>query len=87
MQQRPPPTLDLTVLQNQALRSVEQAPASLERRHLAGSGGRARTASERILAAELQARGETTDALSMMISSVARMVQAGKSSDSRWKSS
>ena len=79
-------TLDLTVLQNQALRSVEQAPTSLERRQPL-SGGRARTASERILAAELQARGETTDALSMMVSSVARMVQAGKSSDSRWQAS
>jgi hypothetical protein len=78
--------LDLTALQNQALRSLETAPASLERSHLE-SGGRARTASERILAAELQARGEATDALSMMVSSIARMVQAGKSSDSRWKAS
>jgi hypothetical protein len=78
--------LDLTALQNQALRSLETAPASLERRHLE-SGGRARTASELILAAELQARGEATDALSMMVSSIARMVQAGKSSDSRWKAS
>jgi hypothetical protein len=45
------------------------------------------TAAERVLASELQARGEQTDALSMMVSSVARMVQAGKSCDSRWKAS
>jgi len=43
------------------------------------------SAAERVLAAELQARGETHDALSMMVSSVVRMVQAGKSGESRWK--
>jgi hypothetical protein len=43
------------------------------------------TAAERILAAELQARGESCDALSMMVTSVARMVQAGRSSENRWK--
>ena len=45
------------------------------------------TAAERVLAAELQARGEANDALSMMVSSISRMVQAGRSSDSRWKAS
>jgi hypothetical protein len=40
-----------------------------------------------VLAAELQARGEANDALSMMVSSIYRMVQAGRSSDSRWKAS
>ncbi len=78
--------MDLNALQNQALRSIEPAPASLERRHLE-SASRPRTASERILAAELQVRGAAPDALSMMVSSIARMVQAGKSSDSRWKAS
>ncbi|MFZ0407369.1 MAG: hypothetical protein WAM11_04565 [Cyanobium sp.] len=78
--------MDLTALQNQALRSLDHSPAGLERRHLE-SDGRTRTASERILAAELQVRGAAPDALSMMVSSIARMVQAGKSSDSRWKSS
>lgn len=78
--------MDLTALQNQALRSLHHTPAGLERRHLE-SEGRPCTASERILAAELQVRGEATDALSMMVSSIARMVQAGKSSDSRWKAS
>ena len=39
------------------------------------------------LAAELQARGDSHDALSMMVSSMARMVQAGRTSDSRWKAS
>ena len=45
------------------------------------------TASERVMAAELEARGDTSDALSMMVSSIARMVQAGKTRDSRWKAS
>ncbi len=44
-----------------------------------------RTAADLVLAAELQARGEASDALSMMVSSMARMVQAGRSCDSRWK--
>jgi len=42
------------------------------------------TASERVIAAELQARGGSCDALSMMVSSVARMVQAGRCSENRW---
>jgi hypothetical protein len=44
------------------------------------------TAAERVLAAELQARGSENDALSMMVASMARMVQTGKASHSRWKS-
>lgn len=43
------------------------------------------TAAERVLAAELQARANENDALSMMVASMARMVQCGKASDSRWK--
>jgi hypothetical protein len=39
------------------------------------------------LAAELEARADSSDALSMMVSSIARMVQAGKTRDSRWKAS
>jgi len=42
------------------------------------------TAAERVIAAELQSRGHECDALAMMVSSVARMVQAGRSSDNRW---
>lgn len=56
--------------------------------HSSGSSPRhheAPTASERVLSAELQARGNTTDALSMMVASMARMVQSGKTVDSRWK--
>jgi hypothetical protein len=45
---------------------------------------KALTASERVIAAELQARGQSCDALSMMVSSVARMVQAGRCSENRW---
>jgi hypothetical protein len=51
---------------------------------LVGEGSR--TASERVLAAELENRASDCDALSMMVSSIARMVQAGRSSDNRWKS-
>jgi hypothetical protein len=43
------------------------------------------SAAERVIAAELQARGAGNDALSMMVNSMLRMVQAGKGSDSRWK--
>ena len=43
------------------------------------------TAAERVLAAELQARGDAHDALSLMLSSVVHMVQAGKSRESRWQ--
>ena len=45
---------------------------------------KALTAAERVIAAELKARGEACDALSMMVSSVARMVQAGRCSENRW---
>jgi hypothetical protein len=47
-------------------------------------GPQALTASQRVIAAELQARGGSCDALSMMVSSVARMVQAGRCSENRW---
>ncbi|MFM7267117.1 MAG: hypothetical protein ACKOZT_00825 [Cyanobium sp.] len=43
------------------------------------------TASERVIAAELEARGHDCDSLAMMVSSVARMVQAGRSSENRGK--
>ena len=42
---------------------------------------------ERVLASELEGRSAASDALSMMVSSMVRMVQAGKSSDSRWEAS
>jgi hypothetical protein len=44
------------------------------------------TAAERVLAAELSGRQESSDALSMMVSSMVHMVQAGKtrSTSSRW---
>ncbi len=49
-------------------------------------GPSAPTAAERVMAAELQGRGNGNDALTMMVASMARMVQTGKASDSRWKS-
>ena len=42
---------------------------------------------ERVLVSELEGRTAASDALSMMVSSMVRMVQAGKSSDSRWEAS
>jgi len=43
------------------------------------------SAADRVLAAELEARGDAHDALSLMVSTVVRMVQAGKSRESRWQ--
>ncbi len=68
---RSPTALDSTLFPMAPARLSEEAP----------------TAAERVLAAELEARAEASDALSMMVSSVARMVQAGRSCDSRWKAS
>ena len=45
------------------------------------------TAPERVLAAELESRGEANGALSMMVTSMVQMVQAGKAPASRWKAS
>jgi hypothetical protein len=45
------------------------------------------SAPERVISAELQARGQSSDALAMMVTSMVRMVQMGKERDSRWKSS
>lgn len=76
--------LDLTPLERSSL------PLSFSRRQASGAialAAQPPTAAERILAAEMAGRGESDDALSMMVSSIARMVQAGKTRDSRWKSS
>jgi hypothetical protein len=72
--------LDLTALQNQASRGP--LPGRLE-----DSRGVAPTAAERVLAAELQDRDGDQDALSLMVSSIARMVQNGRSTTSRWRAS
>jgi hypothetical protein len=53
----------------------------------ANTSAKSVSAPEQVLAAELQNRGQSNDALSMMVSSMVRMVQAGKSSDSRWQAS
>ncbi len=57
-------------------------PAAVGHRFAPNSSG-----PERVLASELEGRTAASDALSMMVSSMVRMVQAGKSSDSRWESS
>ncbi|MEB3199480.1 MAG: hypothetical protein VKK62_02985 [Synechococcaceae cyanobacterium] len=77
--------MDLTPLEL-ATRSLtgSRRQSSLEPVALSPS---APTAAERILAAEMAGRGDSHDALSMMVGSIARMVQAGKTRDSRWKAS
>jgi hypothetical protein len=42
------------------------------------------TAAARILAAELEGRGGNGEALSLMVSTIASMVQAGRGTSSRW---
>jgi hypothetical protein len=66
-----------------ALPTTKPAPASTPAR----PSTPAATAAERVIAAELQGRGQSSDALSMMVSSMVRMVQVGKQRDSRWKAS
>ncbi len=51
------------------------------------SSGVPASASDRVLHSELKDRNQDNDALSMMVSSMVRMVQAGKGSDSRWSAS
>jgi hypothetical protein len=81
--------LDLSPLQQRIATHAASALRSDSSRTPASTAERSPrlTASERVLAAELQARGDSHDALSMMVSSMARMVQAGRTSDSRWKAS
>lgn len=45
------------------------------------------TASAKVLAAELQGRQASGEALSLMVSTIASMVQAGRSTPSRWNAS
>jgi hypothetical protein len=42
------------------------------------------TAAARVLAAELEVRGGNGEALSLMVSTIASMVQAGRGTSSRW---
>ena len=69
---------------------AQAAPAAAARAVPATSGQALLTNTsgpERVLASELEGRTPTSDALSMMVSSMVLMVQAGKSSDSRWEAS
>ena len=81
--------MDLSPLQQRIAAHAASALRSEASRTLASTAERSPclTAAERVLAAELQARGDSHDALSMMVSSMARRVQAGRTSDSRWKAS
>ncbi|MBM5797710.1 MAG: hypothetical protein FJ050_09230 [Cyanobacteria bacterium M_surface_7_m2_040] len=62
--------------------TLRPAPAAGE-----AEARQALSAPERVLAAELQSRGGSNGALSMMVSSMVHMVQAGKTPQSRWKAS
>lgn len=42
---------------------------------------------QRVLASELAGRSQSSDALSMMVGDMVRMVQAGRSNASRWSAS
>ncbi|MFM8525609.1 MAG: hypothetical protein ACKOCM_08325 [Cyanobacteriota bacterium] len=42
---------------------------------------------QRVMASELASRSQASDALSMMVGDMVRMVQAGRSSTSRWSAS
>ena len=69
---------------------AQAAPATAARAIPAPTGhtfGINASGPERVLASELEGRTAASDALSMMVSSMVRMVQAGKSSDSRWEAS
>jgi hypothetical protein len=69
---------------------AQAAPATAARAIPAPTGhtfGTNASGPERVLASELEGRTAASDALSMMVSSMVRMVQAGKSSDSRWEAS
>jgi hypothetical protein len=63
------------------------APLPSQMSHSCPAAGSGATAPERVIASELQARGQSSDALSMMVSSMVRMVQVGRERDSRWKAS
>jgi hypothetical protein len=59
-------------------RSAESPAISLQQ---------APSAAERVLAAELEGRAQSHGALSMMVTSMVHMVQAGKAPHSRWHAS
>ena len=49
--------------------------------------GSQRTVAARVLAAEMDARQGAGEALSLMVSTIASMVQAARGTDSRWNAS
>lgn len=57
------------------------------RAFLTSSDGVTGSGPHRVLASELSGRSEPSDALSMMVGDMVRMVQAGRSSTSRWSAS
>ena len=61
----------------------EALPSPASRHHSASSG----SAVHHVIASELKHRNQPSDALSMMVTSMVSMVQAGKASRSRWSAS
>ena len=75
-------------LSNLALDLFSRYPSAIPAPATAGQASGTNTSGpERVLASELEGRNPNSDALSMMVSSMVRMVQAGKSNDSRWEAS
>ena len=71
-----PPVLALSPSQ----RLVLATPSTLA----PDGGGGGPTVAARVLAAELEARQGAGEALSLMVSTIASMVQAGRATTSRW---
>ncbi|MCP9850720.1 hypothetical protein [Cyanobium sp. Morenito 9A2] len=59
------------------------SPAARTSTAISGKG----SAADRVIAAELRHRDQTSEALSLMVSSMVRMVQAGQGSSGRWSAS
>lgn len=80
---RPPVSLDLSL--NLSFDHSRPSPARRAGASAIGSG----SVPERVMAAELGHRSQPSEALSMMVSSMVRMVQAGKgqAAGSRWSAS
>ena len=75
------------VTQALAQTSSDRLCSPARRAFLASPEGVAGSGPHRVLASELAGRSEPSDALSMMVVDMVRMVQAGRSSTSRWSAS
>ena len=67
-----------------ALTTSNRLCSPARRATLQASEARVGSGPQRVLASELATRSQSSDALSMMVGDMVRMVQAGRSSASRW---